>query len=139
MILNRKRISAANIVNAAERRYQHQQRRFRQVKIGDQAFDNIETKPRQDKNIRLTKTTLQRPAYRRAFQGAQCRRAHCRYAPALRAGLFNCIGRLLRHLVPLAVHDVIGKIFHSHRLKRAPADVQRDIGNPNTLRAQRIE
>ena len=109
------------------------------MKIGDQAFDDVETKTRQDKNIRLTESALQHAVDRGTFERAQRRCAHRRYAPALRAGLLDRSDRLLRDVVPLAVHHVIGKIFHSHRLKRARADVQRDVHNPNTLRAQCIE
>src|SRR6185436_12780726 len=52
-VLDRMTVRDADILCAAERRYQHEQRRFREMEIGEQALDHPEPVARQDEKTGL--------------------------------------------------------------------------------------
>src|SRR5437879_4774406 len=61
---NRVRIRGADLVVAGEGRHQHQQRRFRQVEIGDQARDSLERIAGRDEQRGVGAAGLQRTGLR---------------------------------------------------------------------------
>ncbi|CAM2144622.1 hypothetical protein PT2222_160105 [Paraburkholderia tropica] len=124
-------IRRTNRFDARERGHQHQQRRFRQVEVRHEPVHHAELIARRDEDVGFGLGGRERAAFalgvaRGGFERAHRGGAHGDHAATARARGGDLVDERLRQLIPLAVHRVIGDVFHAHRLERARADVQRE-------------
>jgi hypothetical protein len=130
---------------ARERRHQHQQRRFRQVEVGQQRIDRTDAITGKDEDLRLARERQQFaivPGPAVAPGTLQC--AHHGGADgddastgrARAADLFDQLGA---DVEPLAVHAMLAHVVDAYRLESAGADMQGDVAELHATRAQRIQ
>jgi hypothetical protein len=123
---------------------QHQQRRLGQVEVGDEGVHDVEAVAWGDEDVGFVGARSQLPGLRRrllcgGFQCPQAGGADRHHTATARVGIADGVDGGLRQGVALAVHLVLGHIFHPHRLEGAGAHMQRHPGGAHTLTAQRIQ
>ena len=112
------------MVIAGEGADQHHQAALGQVEVGDQYVHQLELKARRDEDVGVATGN---PSFCPAFQRADTGGAHGHDASA--ACLAGGNGRLGfgRHVVPLAVHLVLGQVLSFDRLEGACTHMQRHM------------
>ena len=99
-------------VVAGERRHEHQQRRLRQVEIGEQPLDDAEAVARRDEEPRFGLAGAHAPVVvGRRLERAQAGRADGDDAAAARARRVDRGDGRRRNPVPLRVHPVRGEVL----------------------------
>ena len=121
-------VNPAHPVLSHQGRDQHQQRRFRQMKIGHQRIRHPEGVTGIDEDVGLALPGPHPPfGIGRTFDQAQRRGAHGNDPPARRPCAVDHVGSALRDLAPFGMHAMGGHVFHLHRQKGARAHMQRDF------------
>ena len=95
------------------------------MKVGHQQVHLLECKARRDKYLRVT---LRLPGCGPGLQASHCGGPHGHHPTATGFAIGNRLLGFRRHLVPLAVHAVLGQVFGFYRLESSGTHVQRDIG-----------
>ena len=125
-MFHRMTINRADVFHAGKRGNQHQQRRFGQVEIGNQAVGHIEPVARRNENIGIALPRFQTACLpRRRLQRPHGGRTDRPYPAAPRLRRLDCRHGFRRHVEPFAVHFVVGNIADAHGLECPRADVQR--------------
>ncbi len=124
-------IGAQNPFATCEGRDQHQQCRFRQMKIGQHGAHDAEVETGIDEDVGfpiLRHNATLDGLSGGEFEGANGCCSHCNHAPPGLPSSLDAFCGVLGDLVPLAMELVLLYDFLAHGLKRAEADVQRDLG-----------
>ncbi len=120
-------IRGANVGVTGESRHEHQQRRFREVEVRAEPFDDAKPVARRDEEPRFGFAGAHTAGrIRRGFERAQAGRADGDDPPAPRARRIDGGDGLGRDAIPLGVHPVGGKVLAFDRLERPGADMERD-------------
>ena len=126
-------IGGEDIPGSGEGTDQHQQRGFRQVKVGEQSADHSELKSGIDEDAGFAAARVNASRGTGGiFERSDCGGSNSYDASLLADRLINFVGCVSRNVVRLAVQLVGFDFFGAHRLKRAKSDVQRNLGAFNT-------
>src|SRR5215470_4028609 len=123
-------IGSQYVLSPSKCRYQHQQSRFRKMKVRQQSADYAKLEARVDKDVRFPRTCRNRSAtlQRSILQRANCSGAYGHNAPLFFKHAIDLGSAVCRNRKRLAVHLMSFNLFRMHRLKRSQPDVQRDLG-----------
>ena len=125
-------------VLARERGHQQQQRRARQVEVGDERIDRTERVGRHDVFAGPAAGRRERAArgVRHRLQCAHARGAHRDQAAAVRARRAHGGSRGRTDIEPLLLHVVVTRVVGGDGPERAGPDMQRDRGSPDATRGE---
>ena len=120
-------IGIHRLLIAVESGNQHNQRAFRQMKIGNQPIYTPERKTWIDENIRppAACANFSIMIACNAFQCAAAGRSHCDHAPTLLFGILDQLRSFFRHPIMLGMHVMIFNILRLNRPEGADANMQR--------------
>ncbi len=116
-------VAAAEVVVACQCSDQ-QQRRLRQVKIGDESIDRAERIGRMDVDFSFALPGFQLAGSGGRFQGSGGRGADGDHAATGLTSPFDSSNRLGRHVGPFAMYLMLARIVGAYRFEGAEADVQ---------------
>src|SRR5579883_1210377 len=125
-------VSGEHVFLAPESGNQHQQRRFGQMKVGQQGIDHFEVESRIDKKPRFARAGLDLTALRGAccmFERPHSRGSHCYDAPLFLKSLVDLLSGFGSNAVPLAMELVVFYALLMYRLKCAQPDMQRKLSS----------
>src|SRR3954469_12638512 len=94
-------VGGEDAVEAREGRDQHEERRARQMEVGEEPVDRAEPVAGRDEEIGRAGPCAEPAAVARRREGAERRGPDRDHAPAILAGAVPRFGRLARHRVPL--------------------------------------
>jgi hypothetical protein len=128
-------IGVKNLLPSRKGAYQHKQRRFRQVKVGEYCVDQLKCKAWVDKNIRSGGACHDAACTNSdgVFESAHRGGADRNHPAALPQGEIDGRGRSGRNQIGLDVNLVIFDALHPYGLKRSQANVERDVDRLNSL------
>src|SRR5258708_32080995 len=130
--IDRVPISVADMLDSGKGADQHQQGGSRQMKVGQQAINYLETVSGSDEQPGLAITGFQLTGVCGGFQRAQTGRADRGDAAAAPERGSNRLRRCFGNRIMLAVHDMTLHFVDPHRLERARADMQGDVSQTHT-------
>src|SRR5262249_8636784 len=102
-------ICMENVLATGERRDQHQQRRFRQMEVGEKTSNDTKFKSWVDEKIRLARARLNLPVALpgRVFESPDRRGAYGHDAPPLGQCAVELCGDRFRNVEAFAMHFVV--------------------------------
>ena len=116
---------------------EHDERRFRKMKICHHGIDNLEMIARIDEDARLSRRAVDFAVrHRRRFQRADGGRSHGHDAFPRRLGIADQLGRFVADGINLAMHDMLLDVFRLDGAESAEPDMERQKAEANPRRAK---